>query len=75
MRYNIYFPNDAYTKNNYWRKRFSIGPNGKKVFPSLYWFYNYWYPYIGKNGGYMRKGLYMGRTSNYKNNNRYKYKK
>ena len=64
------FPYDSYTKNNYWRKRFAYGPNGKKVFPSLFWFYNYYYPYWGKTGGYMRKGLYMGKINIYRKKKR-----
>lgn len=28
------------------------------------WYYNYWYPNIGTNNGYMRNGLYVGKPRN-----------
>lgn len=56
--------NDPYTKYNYWRQRFRTGPNGKVPKQALYWYYNYWYPNIGTNNGYMRNGLYVGKPRN-----------
>tara|TARA_B100001250_G_C19640596_1_gene718091 strand:- start:696 stop:926 length:231 start_codon:yes stop_codon:yes gene_type:complete len=72
---------DAYSKYNYWNQRFNKGPPGSendniyKKFIFYDWYVNYFYPYHGKNNGYLQNkyGLYLGNPPNYHGHPLYKY--
>ena len=55
---------DPYARYNYWRIRFKNNPRNNNF---LYWYFNYYYPYLKNGNGYLinKYGLFMGRPPNY----------